>query len=117
MFKTKSTDCLSCFVLALVWGGGFVILRCLIMKLSFPLFQDSSIEEELRQLLASLPQTELDACIQYFTSLALSESSQSLAAQKVSSCIYLVSIFEWPLFQDAVTSTWNFRVIIHPRTK
>uniref|UniRef100_A0A8D0UYY8 Protein SERAC1 n=1 Tax=Sus scrofa TaxID=9823 RepID=A0A8D0UYY8_PIG len=44
--------------------------------------EDSSIEEELRQLLASLPQTELDACIQYFTSLALSESSQSLAAQK-----------------------------------
>ncbi|XP_022376695.1 protein SERAC1 isoform X4 [Enhydra lutris kenyoni] len=46
--------------------------------------EDSSIEEELRQLLASLPQTELDECIQYFTSLALSESSQSLAAQKIS---------------------------------
>lgn len=44
--------------------------------------EDSSIEEELRHLLASLPQTELDECIQYFTSLALSESSQSLAAQK-----------------------------------
>ncbi|XP_008005893.3 protein SERAC1 isoform X4 [Chlorocebus sabaeus] len=44
--------------------------------------EDSSTEEELRQLLASLPQTELDECIQYFTSLALSESSQSLAAQK-----------------------------------
>uniref|UniRef100_A0A8C5K545 Protein SERAC1 n=1 Tax=Jaculus jaculus TaxID=51337 RepID=A0A8C5K545_JACJA len=44
--------------------------------------EDFSIEEELRQLLASLPQTELDECIQYFTSLALSESSQSLAAQK-----------------------------------
>ncbi|XP_003419248.1 protein SERAC1 [Loxodonta africana] len=44
--------------------------------------EDSSIEEELRQLLASLPQTEVDECIQYFTSLALSESSQSLAAQK-----------------------------------
>ncbi|XP_054578428.1 protein SERAC1 isoform X2 [Eptesicus fuscus] len=44
--------------------------------------EDSSIEEELRCLLASLPQTELDECIQYFTSLALSESSQSLAAQK-----------------------------------
>nr|KAF6342027.1 serine active site containing 1 [Myotis myotis] len=44
--------------------------------------EDSSIEEELRRLLASLPQTELDECIQYFTSLALSESSQSLAAQK-----------------------------------
>ncbi|XP_039729819.1 protein SERAC1 isoform X2 [Pteropus medius] len=44
--------------------------------------EDSTIEEELRHLLASLPQTELDECIQYFTSLALSESSQSLAAQK-----------------------------------
>lgn len=44
--------------------------------------EDSSIEEELRSLLASLPQTELDECIQYFTSLALSESSQSLAARK-----------------------------------
>ena len=46
------------------------------------LLQDST-EEELRHLLASLPQTELDECLQYFTSLALSESSQSLAAQKV----------------------------------
>ncbi|XP_016018243.1 protein SERAC1 isoform X1 [Rousettus aegyptiacus] len=44
--------------------------------------EDSTIEEELRHLLASLPQTELDECIRYFTSLALSESSQSLAAQK-----------------------------------
>ncbi|XP_027702436.1 protein SERAC1-like isoform X1 [Vombatus ursinus] len=44
--------------------------------------EDYSIEEELRQLLASLPQTEIDHCIQYFTSLALRESSQSLAAQK-----------------------------------
>lgn len=51
-------------------------------------FQDSSTEEELRHLLASLPQTELDECLQYFTSLALSESSQSLAAQKV--CLYLI---------------------------
>lgn len=52
------------------------------------LFQDSSTEEELGHLLASLPQTELDECLQYFTSLALSESSQSLAAQKV--CLYLI---------------------------
>lgn len=44
--------------------------------------EDSCIEEELRQLLSALPQTGLDECIQYFTSLALSESSQSLAAQK-----------------------------------
>ena len=47
--------------------------------------EDSSTEEELRHLLASLPQTELDECLQYFTSLALSESSQSLAAQKIPS--------------------------------
>ncbi|XP_065787125.1 protein SERAC1 isoform X2 [Muntiacus reevesi] len=44
--------------------------------------EDSSTEEELRHLLASLPQTDLDECIQCFTALALSESSQSLAAQK-----------------------------------
>ncbi|XP_075410433.1 protein SERAC1 isoform X1 [Tenrec ecaudatus] len=44
--------------------------------------EDSSIEEELRHFLAALPQTEVDECIQHFTSLALSETSQSLAAQK-----------------------------------
>jgi len=58
--------------------------------------EDSSTEEELRQLLASLPQTELDECVQYFTSLALSESSQSLAAQKVISFIHSVNILECP---------------------
>uniref|UniRef100_A0A5F8GSS9 Protein SERAC1 n=1 Tax=Monodelphis domestica TaxID=13616 RepID=A0A5F8GSS9_MONDO len=47
-----------------------------------PVKDDYSIEEELQQLLASLPQNEIDHCIQYFTSLALRESSQSLAAQK-----------------------------------
>lgn len=41
-----------------------------------------SIEHEVRQLLSSLPQTELDQCIKYFTSLALRESSQSLVAQR-----------------------------------
>uniref|UniRef100_A0A8C5C1Q0 Protein SERAC1 n=1 Tax=Gadus morhua TaxID=8049 RepID=A0A8C5C1Q0_GADMO len=41
-----------------------------------------SVEDELRQLLASLPQSEVDQCVQYFTSLALRESSQSLAAQR-----------------------------------
>ncbi|XP_061100132.1 protein SERAC1 [Conger conger] len=41
-----------------------------------------SIEDRLRQLLASLPQAEVDQCVQYFTSLALRESSQSLAAQR-----------------------------------
>ncbi|XP_066532976.1 protein SERAC1 [Hoplias malabaricus] len=40
------------------------------------------IEDGLRQLLASLPQSEVDQCVQYFTSLALRESSQSLASQR-----------------------------------
>ncbi|XP_041108354.1 protein SERAC1 isoform X3 [Polyodon spathula] len=43
---------------------------------------DFSIEDRLRQLLASLPQSEVDQCVQYFTSLALRESSQALAAQR-----------------------------------
>uniref|UniRef100_A0A8C2Q617 Protein SERAC1 n=1 Tax=Cyprinus carpio TaxID=7962 RepID=A0A8C2Q617_CYPCA len=43
---------------------------------------DISIEDGLRQLLASLPQSEVDQCVQYFTSLALRESSQSLASQR-----------------------------------
>lgn len=46
-------------------------------------FQGLSTEDELRQLLASLPQSEVDKCVQYFTSLALRESTQSLAAQRV----------------------------------
>ncbi|XP_005734545.1 protein SERAC1 isoform X1 [Pundamilia nyererei] len=41
-----------------------------------------SAEDGLRQLLASLPQTEVDKCVRYFTSLALRESTQSLAAQR-----------------------------------
>ncbi|KAM3602899.1 uncharacterized protein V6R79_013118 [Siganus canaliculatus] len=41
-----------------------------------------SVEDELRQLLGSLPQSEVDKCVQYFTSLALRESTQSLAAQR-----------------------------------
>lgn len=40
-----------------------------------------SAEDGLRHLLASLPQSEVDKCVQYFTSLALRESTQSLAAQ------------------------------------
>lgn len=63
-------------------------VECLSKDFLCVLLQDSSTEEELRHLLASLPQTELDECLQYFTSLALSESSQSLAAQKV--CLYLI---------------------------
>ncbi|KAM8952956.1 protein SERAC1 [Pelodytes ibericus] len=48
-----------------------------------PKMNDSySIEDELSKLLSSLPQTELDQCVKYFTSLALRESSQSLAAQR-----------------------------------
>ncbi|XP_041831700.1 protein SERAC1 isoform X2 [Melanotaenia boesemani] len=41
-----------------------------------------SAEDGLRQLLASLPQSEVDKCVQYFTSLALRESTQSMAAQR-----------------------------------
>ncbi|XP_068040798.1 protein SERAC1 isoform X3 [Anomalospiza imberbis] len=44
--------------------------------------KDYPIEDELRLLLVSLPQTGLDPCVQYFTSLALRESSQTLAAQR-----------------------------------
>lgn len=99
-FKTKSTDLPLPFCFGLVSLGAFhyTQLLSLIMKNFFPLFQDSSTEEELRHLLASLPQTDLDECIQCFTALALSESSQSLAAQKVSSFIQSVNIFECPLF-------------------
>ncbi|XP_056219271.1 protein SERAC1 isoform X2 [Seriola aureovittata] len=39
-------------------------------------------EDGLRQLLASLPLSEVDKCVQYFTSLALRESTQSMAAQR-----------------------------------
>lgn len=45
--------------------------------------QGLSAEDGLRQLLGSLPQSEVDKCVQYFTSLALRESTQSLAAQRV----------------------------------
>ncbi|XP_017278691.1 protein SERAC1 [Kryptolebias marmoratus] len=41
-----------------------------------------SAEDGLRQLLASLPLSEVDKCVQYFTSLALRESTQSVAAQR-----------------------------------
>lgn len=45
-------------------------------------FEDVSAEDGLRDLLASLPQSEVDKCVQYFTSVALRESTQSLAAQR-----------------------------------
>ncbi|XP_028997145.1 protein SERAC1 [Betta splendens] len=41
-----------------------------------------SAEDGLRNLLASLPLSEVDKCVQYFTSLALRESTQSMAAQR-----------------------------------
>ncbi|XP_043400201.1 protein SERAC1 isoform X5 [Chelonia mydas] len=44
--------------------------------------KDYAIEDELRLLLVSLPQTDLEQCVQYFTSLALRESSQTLAAKR-----------------------------------
>uniref|UniRef100_A0A8C6KAD6 Protein SERAC1 n=1 Tax=Nothobranchius furzeri TaxID=105023 RepID=A0A8C6KAD6_NOTFU len=48
-----------------------------------PALEDSlSAENDLRQLLASLPLSEVDKCVQYFTSLALRESDQSMAAQR-----------------------------------
>lgn len=45
--------------------------------------QGLSAEDGLRQLLASLPLSEVDKCVQYFTSLALRESTRSMAAQRV----------------------------------
>uniref|UniRef100_A0A1A8MWX0 Protein SERAC1 n=5 Tax=Nothobranchius TaxID=28779 RepID=A0A1A8MWX0_9TELE len=48
-----------------------------------PALEDGlSAENDLRQLLASLPLSEVDKCVQYFTSLALRESDQSMAAQR-----------------------------------
>uniref|UniRef100_A0A8C6UDR8 Protein SERAC1 n=1 Tax=Neogobius melanostomus TaxID=47308 RepID=A0A8C6UDR8_9GOBI len=44
--------------------------------------EDVSAEDGLRELLASLPQSEVDKCVQYFTFVALRESTQSLAAQR-----------------------------------
>uniref|UniRef100_W5NHF5 Protein SERAC1 n=1 Tax=Lepisosteus oculatus TaxID=7918 RepID=W5NHF5_LEPOC len=60
-----------------------VDLRFFLPPPLLPAVDDSySIEDKLRQLLASLPQSEVDQCVQYLTSLALRESSQSLAAQR-----------------------------------
>lgn len=61
--------------------------------------QDYLIEDELRLLLVSLPQSGLDPCVQYFTSLALRESSQTLAAQRVSSHLQTGTI--WFLYSEA----------------
>ncbi|XP_036437907.1 protein SERAC1 isoform X1 [Colossoma macropomum] len=60
-----------------------VDLRFFLPPPALPEVEDESlIEDGLRQLLASLPQSEVDQCVQYFTSLALRESSQSLASQR-----------------------------------
>ncbi|KAM3861649.1 protein SERAC1 [Diretmus argenteus] len=60
-----------------------VDLRFFLPPPALPELEDGlSVEDGLRQLLASLPQSEVDKCVQYFTSLALRESSQSLATQR-----------------------------------
>ncbi|XP_063299475.1 protein SERAC1 isoform X2 [Pelobates fuscus] len=60
-----------------------VDLRFFLPPPTLPKINDNySIEEELRQLISSLPKTELDQCGKYLASLALRESSQSLAAQR-----------------------------------
>uniref|UniRef100_A0A8C9S4N0 Protein SERAC1 n=1 Tax=Scleropages formosus TaxID=113540 RepID=A0A8C9S4N0_SCLFO len=60
-----------------------VDLRFFLPPPALPAVEDGfSVEDGLRCLLASLPQSEVDQCVQYFTSLALRESSQSLAAQR-----------------------------------
>lgn len=59
----------------------------------FVLLQGLSAEDELRQLLASLPQSEVDKCVQYFTSLALREGTQSLAAQRVMKTVFFIQRF------------------------
>ncbi|XP_061900552.1 protein SERAC1 isoform X2 [Entelurus aequoreus] len=58
-------------------------LRFFLPGPALPDLNDSfSAEDGLRQLLASLPQSEVDKCVQYFTSQALRESTHSLAAQR-----------------------------------
>ncbi|XP_029281840.1 protein SERAC1 [Cottoperca gobio] len=60
-----------------------VDLRFFLRSPALPDLEDGlSAEDGLRQLLASLPQSEVDKCVQYFTSLALRESTQSMAAQR-----------------------------------
>ncbi|XP_034555113.1 protein SERAC1 [Notolabrus celidotus] len=60
-----------------------VDLRFFLRSPALPVPEDGlSAEDGLRQLLGSLPQSEVDKCVQYFTSLALRESTQSLAAQR-----------------------------------
>src|SRR4029434_1431219 len=78
--------CVGVCVPIILGHGGVVCYRdidvvCECVWVSSP-SQGFSLEDGLRQLLASLPQSEVDECVQYFTSLALRESSQALAAQR-----------------------------------
>uniref|UniRef100_A0A8D0EB41 Protein SERAC1 n=1 Tax=Salvator merianae TaxID=96440 RepID=A0A8D0EB41_SALMN len=58
-------------------------LRFFLSPILLPKSKDACcLEDELRLLLAALPQTDLDPCVQHFTSQALRESSQAIAAQK-----------------------------------
>uniref|UniRef100_A0A6I8RPZ6 Protein SERAC1 n=1 Tax=Xenopus tropicalis TaxID=8364 RepID=A0A6I8RPZ6_XENTR len=68
-------------------------LRFFLPPPALPKVDDNySIEYGLRQLLSSLPQTELDQCVKYLTSLALRESSQSIADQRIPThCVKIVS--------------------------
>lgn len=68
----------------------------------FVLVQGLSAEDELRQLLASLPQSEVDKCVQYFTSLALRESTQSLAAQRVMKTVFFIHSLEIDYLKEEV---------------
>lgn len=68
----------------------------------FVLLQGLSAEDELRQLLASLPQSEVDKCVQYFTSLALRESTQSLAAQRVMKTVFFIHSLEIDYLRGSV---------------
>ncbi|XP_051780504.1 protein SERAC1 isoform X1 [Erpetoichthys calabaricus] len=60
-----------------------VDLRFFLPPPSLPEGHDNcSTEDQLRELLASLPQSDVDECVKYFTYLALRESSESIAAQR-----------------------------------
>ncbi|KAG2468576.1 SRAC1 protein, partial [Polypterus senegalus] len=60
-----------------------VDLRFFLPPPSLPEGHDNcSTEDQLRDLLASLPQSDVDECVKYFTYLALRESSESIAAQR-----------------------------------
>lgn len=68
--------------------------------------QGLSAEDALRYLLASLPQSEVDKCVQYFTSLALRESTQALAAQRARKTVFHI-ILEMDKFKIIFLFGWN----------